>query len=127
MDVEDGRRLILMERAVAHLLGAVDVANRHLDGDLTMGAVLVAVIQARLQMANGPQRPVTGGFLAARLGMPNETVRRKVNALLARGHLVREGGGLSLAPGVLEHPDIAHLLRPSEAEFQRLCAAIERA
>ena len=127
MDVEDGRRLILMQRAVAHLLGAVDVANRHLDGDLTMGAVLVAVIQAKLQTVDGPLRPVTGGFLAARLGMPNETVRRKVNALLDRGHLVREGGELNLAPGVLEHPDIARLLHPSEADWQTLCAATERA
>lgn len=130
MQYDDGHHLAAAQLATDYLLRAVDAANRHLDGDLTMGAILIAVVQANLarldQDAIDPPKPVTGGFLAAKLGIPNETVRRKINALLEAGFLVRKDGGLAVPSEVLSRPEVASLLRANFLNLRRLYASLLR-
>lgn len=46
-----------------------------------------------------PSRGTNVRSLADSLGLPRETVRRKVNSLVAAGWIEKQGNRLSLAPG----------------------------
>lgn len=46
-------------------------------------------------------RPTSGRSVADSTGLPRETVRRRIDALVADGRLVREGGGVRSAEGAM--------------------------
>ena len=59
--------------------------------------------------------------IAAGTGLNRETTRRKVNALIAAGQLVRSAdGGVEFAPGVLQSADIVDLIRKQLDSFVRV-------
>ncbi len=119
-----------------YLLRAVGAANRHLGGDLTRGAVFIGVIQANIRLlAPSPEedgietacpKPVSGGALAAMLGIPAETVRRKVKTLIEDGYLVRVNGGLTVPAEVLARPEISRLVRANYLNLRRLFRQLRR-
>lgn len=130
MDYDESHQRMAIQLASEYLLRAVGAANRHLDGDLTRGAVFIGVIQANLRiltpdaetdgMGQPRQRPVSGGALAAMLGIPAETVRRKVKTLIEEGYLVRVRGGLTVPPDVLARPEISRIVRANYLNLRRL-------
>ncbi len=119
-----------------YLLRAVGAANRHLGGDLTRGAVFIGVIQANIRllapgsdedgMETACPKPVSGGALAAMLGIPAETVRRKVKTLIEDGYLVRVNGGLTVPAEVLARPEISRLVRANYLNLRRLFRQLRR-
>ena len=67
------------------------------------------------------QRPVTRSAIARATGLPRETVRRKVAAMVALGLLTTDArGGLRLAPGIFAREEIAELFAKNEANVRRL-------
>jgi hypothetical protein len=67
------------------------------------------------------QHPVTRSAIARATGLPRETVRRKVAAMLDSDLLtIDPRGGLRLTPGILAHTRIARLLVKNEANVRRL-------
>ena len=75
---------------------------------MSSALVFAAVLQAGLPPPQGTSTPgpahpgtVTVASLARVLGIPNETVRRKINDLIAQGKLTRSSEGLAVAPTYL--------------------------
>jgi hypothetical protein len=67
------------------------------------------------------QRPVTRSAIARATGLPRETVRRKVAAMLDVGLLTTDTrGGLRLTPGILSTPRIADILARNQTNVRRL-------
>ncbi|MDP3869730.1 DeoR family transcriptional regulator [Phenylobacterium sp.] len=72
------------------------------------------------------RRPVTGVALAATLGIPNETVRRKVKGLIEQGLLVRVDGGLIVPTQVMASEKMTRLTRASFLNLRRLFIQLRR-
>jgi hypothetical protein len=135
IEYDESHQRAAIQLASDYLLRAVGAANRHLDGDLTRGAVIMGVIQANIRPTApndtehfGPPclRPVSGGALAAMLGIPAETVRRKVKTLIEEGYLVRVNGGLTVPAEVLARPEISRLVRANYVNLRRLFRQLQR-
>jgi hypothetical protein len=89
------------------------VSSAH-DGDLLRALVQATVFQASTDHLDPPRPWVAGALpgeevrtitiyaLAAALGQPRETVRRKVQRLVALGHLTETPAGVCVTPGNLE-------------------------
>jgi hypothetical protein len=67
------------------------------------------------------QRPVTRLSITRATGLPRETVRRKVAALVAAGVLIKdERGGVRLTPGSLTAEPFVQVVEQNEADVRRL-------
>lgn len=135
-------------RAVARLVGAyllraVEAVGAM--GNLLDGLVLVEMFHSNTRrLPPGPTEgeapgagdgdgvsdarrvPVPVTALAARLGMPPETVRRRVTALIERGACVRVPGGLIVPARALSNPRLWPALAANGANLQRLFAALSQ-
>ena len=107
-----------------------------LTGDLVDGFVLLGLAAANGEgllhageaAAPGrvPGQPwrVAASALAARIGMPGETVRRRLPALAAAGHAGRAPNGWMASAPAAEHGRLAQLAAENEADLQRLMARV---
>ena len=114
----------------------VDV-SRYFDGDFEQVVLLGVIGQSHLQTIMAHQKdqtlPFRGGANATRLadvvGMPRETVRRKLNKLEERGWVQRNDKGEWELAGprdrVLAGRDLADLDRRSLARLAKLHAVLE--
>jgi hypothetical protein len=67
------------------------------------------------------QRPVTRLAITRATGLPRETVRRKVAALVEAGVLVKDDrGGVRLTPGALFNEKFAGAVGQNDADVRRL-------
>ncbi len=64
--------------------------------------------------------------IAESVGLPRETVRRKLVYLLARGHIVERDGLVSTSGSVLEQRRNIELVMGLLAEFERTAASLKR-
>ncbi len=129
---DDVQQLRAGKLATDYLLRATASLNLALDGDLTMGLVFLAVVQANARPGEPPapaqgdapltcddkRQPVSGSALATTLNIPAETVRRKVQALIAGGYLRRMNGGLVAPSDALARPEVQRMIR---ANYLNLC------
>jgi hypothetical protein len=69
--------------------------------------------------------PCSTRSLAARLGLPPETARRRLMALEAAGFAVREAEGWFVAAPASEHQRLARLAADNEADLRRLFARLK--
>ncbi|MDB5429270.1 MAG: hypothetical protein JWP35_386 [Caulobacter sp.] len=144
MDAAERRRRAFL-LTLNFVLAQVESARR-LDGDdLVTTLVFIAVTQANVghvdedpalfglwgqleqPVPDELRRPVSGYATALALGLPRETVRRKINGLMARGLLLSApGGGIYSPAAVLAHPGMmsyAHdAVAAARAFFLRLHA-----
>lgn len=133
-------------RAVARMFGAYVlrvVETLAPLGDLLDGLIWLEMYRANVEhlpaeppretdMAPGPddvahdglRKPVAVTGLAARLGAPQETVRRHVAGLIARGACVRVRGGLIVPGEALARPELAAVLTDNAANLQRLFSGL---
>ncbi len=92
---------------VQHLVNTPEVLEPYAD--------LSTIIPAELQ------RPVTRLSITRATGLPRETVRRKVAALIAAGVLIKdERGGVRLTPGALTAEPFVQVVEQNEADVRRL-------
>ncbi len=133
-----------MRLAIGAILRAVGVVNREYSGDITAALVFACVVEANVgHLATSPdataqlaavarlppdemRRPVTGVALAATLGIPNETVRRKIKGLIDQGLLVRVDGGLIVPTEVMASDRMTRLTRASFLNLRRLFIQLRR-
>ena len=67
------------------------------------------------------QRPVTRSAVTRATGLPRETVRRKVAAMIKSGLLISDSrGGIRVQPGLLTTSDFAKAIAQNEADVRRL-------
>ncbi|MDP3102384.1 MAG: hypothetical protein Q8N10_17995 [Phenylobacterium sp.] len=134
------RERVAVRMAIGAILRAVEMVNREYDGDITAALVFAAVVEANVgHLATNPQstaqlatlvrlppdelrRPVTG----VALGIPNETVRRKVKGLIEQGLLVRVDGGLIVPTQVMASEKMTRLTRASFLNLRRLFIQLRR-
>jgi hypothetical protein len=107
------------------MLRNVEVLSHSTDGDLMLGLILTAIIQANVRHISedpdlsrqyGPmgaippdelRRPISINALSASLGIPYETTRRHVNRLLQRGLCVKVGAqGVVTPASVIGSPAV---------------------
>jgi len=108
-----------------------------LTGGVVDGFVLTGLAVANARYILGPEapahptglaaepRPCSGLALSRRLGMPNETVRRRLPVLAQAGFAQRVRGGWIVAVPLAERPRIAQLAAENEADLHRLFARLK--
>jgi DNA-binding IclR family transcriptional regulator len=64
--------------------------------------------------------PAAAVNLAESLMMPRETTRRHVNALIAKGHLVREVDGVLISPTLLGRPELSDVGNTVSVSIRRM-------
>jgi hypothetical protein len=69
--------------------------------------------------------PVSRRAIAASVGLPRETVRRKVIELIQKGHLVEVRGGLKAAAPILEHANNLQIVLTAMRTFERTVAELK--
>jgi hypothetical protein len=72
-------------------------------------------------------RPVSVLAIAGSLGLPYETTRRYVGALIAEGACARVRGGIVASPTTLVGPDAEQAMLANLANVRRLVRALKRA
>lgn len=84
-----------LETILVFLTVASASAGRHLrDADV------LAIVNER-PLPDHLHRPISGRAVAESTGLPRETVRRKLEALVAEGRLVKDGRGVRTISGTL--------------------------
>jgi hypothetical protein len=121
--------------------GLSDQAGRDLFKGLTLRAILAANIghveqqpetsarYAALDQVPPDEllRPVSVLAIAGSLGLPYETTRRYVAALIGEGACVRVKGGIVASPTTLAGPEAEQSMLASLANVRRLLRALKRA
>jgi DNA-binding Lrp family transcriptional regulator len=107
-------------------------------GDITTGLIFMDLIHANLEQLpddEGPEpetgvlpderrRPARAATLAARLGMPQETVRRHLNRLLATDRCVRAPEGYVVPGRVLSRRPFVEYVLANQGNLHRLMSAL---
>jgi hypothetical protein len=123
-----------------YVLRLIDTLTSGL-GDLSAGLIFLSVIRANTEnfpdhergtLDPGPlgvvpdsrRQPVRVATLSARLGIPQETVRRHVAQLIKDERCERMAGGLIVPARVLGRPQAAQMLRDNYASLQRMYARL---
>lgn len=134
-------------RAVArlsseYLLRFVDMVRRQ-TGDLISGLVWVEILRSNTEhlpdvgtdaedvrpagfVEDDRRAPVRIATVARRLGMPQETVRRHVGSLVARGACSWTQKGLIVTPETLASPELSRLMAENLAHLSRFFAALSQ-
>ncbi len=111
----------------------------HFDCDLESFVCYMAVVSANVgRMRREPdgfaddeppsaeeRRPVSRRAVAASVGLPRETVRRKVMELVEKGHVIEVRGGLQAVAPALEHAENLQIVLGAIRTFQRTAAELE--
>lgn len=82
----------------------------------------------RLTLADDQMGPCNVASIAVATGLPRETARRKVNALIADGILKRDRRGvIGFVNGVGQNPIVYRMLRRQAGEIARLASVFSEA
>jgi hypothetical protein len=72
------------------------------------------------------QRPVTRSAITRATGLPRETVRRKVAAMIKSGMLISDPrGGIRIQPGILTSEAFIKAVAQNEADVRRLVRQVQ--
>jgi Mn-dependent DtxR family transcriptional regulator len=125
-----------------YLLRLAEPINSYM-GDLISGVLLMDVIQANTEhlgdtvggvddeswraegfVPDDLRRPVRVTSLSARLGIPNETVRRRLAQLVARDLCERKGDGFIVPARTLARPGFVQFMTDNPSHLHRLFGAL---
>ncbi len=115
-----------------YLESAELLAGSFLDGVVFL-SIIAANVEHRVGQATGEalddesrrRTPVLA--LARNMGLPPETVRRRVHALIARDLCARDGDGVFVPTAVLKSPAIKAEMERNRANLQRFLVDLDRA
>lgn len=125
-------------RTVSRLVGAYVlrvIETMGLHGDIIDGMVLLEIFRSNVEalpqdrpgiMTDDERRPVSVNAAAARLGLPSETVRRRVADLIERGVVERVRGGVIVPTRILSDPRLAAALSANAMNLHRLVTSLAR-
>lgn len=140
-DAEESARLACLIAGSRFVLRTV-ASRRHTGGgDSTDAVIVAAVVQANVRRAldtgayetfDEPvpadlREPASVPMLAARTGLPRETVRRRLEALVARKRCVRAYGGYLVPVELMSGPERRALAIEAYEALRRLTADVQRA
>jgi hypothetical protein len=134
------RRTVVSSEALLRILhGAVTTFDGDLETFVIYLSVTCASVGAALRdaelLSNPPPpgrlgaqhfRAVSRRAIAASTGLPRETVRRKIAALIERGDLIAQGSYVRIPQGVLEKPQNREFAQMMAMEFSRAAAQLAR-
>jgi hypothetical protein len=119
---------------------ATDVAEGDLEGYLIYLAVVCAGIERiprdpalsrrfaeHTAVPDNLRTPVSRRAIAESLGIPRETVRRKIAELIAQGHLLERSGGVIAVGPVLARRNNFTFVRGAIKELERGASEIKKA
>jgi len=127
--------------AVTYCLRQLEAMAAHID-DPTVGVVLIQLIRTTTEhlddtytefsetedlVRDDLRRPASAAWLASRVGLPGETVRRHLNRLQAQGWVARGTGGYFLTREMLRAPPWPQARRDNVANLNRLFATLAAA
>jgi hypothetical protein len=129
---------IRLSHGVDYVLRLMRIYTDMMDGDVVRAIIFLAAARAGTQHLKTDFRPTKSGFvddalrrpisisaLARSLGLPNETVRRHVNALVAAGYAARTpGGGVIVTSHDLDRPDVQEAVGKNVTNLERLTRAL---
>ena len=69
--------------------------------------------------------PISARAIAEATGLPRETVRRKIAALVADGHLAQDSRGVRTLPGLLDQRGNGQMVAVASREIKRMAQAME--
>jgi DNA-binding Lrp family transcriptional regulator len=107
-------------------------------GDPVNGLILLGVARANMAgqapdasaaaafLPGGSRRPASRSLVACQLGIPHETVRRRLIELEARGYCRAVRRGVVVDVRAVRHPDAIELFRRNQRHLLRLFARLRR-
>lgn len=125
-------------RTVSRLVGAYVlriIESMGLHGDQVDGLILLTTFRHNIEgvpadrpgnIGDDERAPVSVSTLAAGLGLPAETVRRRVAALVERGACRRVRGGIIVPMRILTDPRLGPMIAGNAGNLQRLFASLSR-
>ena len=86
---------------------------------------LVTLIESGGPLPEDAHHPISARAIAEATGLPRETVRRKIAALVADGHLAQDNRGVRTTPGLLDQRGNSAFVLVAAREVKRMAAAME--
>lgn len=137
--IQAANGLIVLEGLLRVMRSAGDTYGHDYEAVLIYWSVVVASVgrllrnddQIRLIESGGAplpeedHHPVSARAIAEATGLPRETVRRKIAALVADGHLAQDSRGVRTRPGLLDQRDNGHFVSVAAREVKRMAQAID--
>jgi len=131
--------LIVLEGLLRVMRAAGDTYGHDYEAILIYWSVVVASVgrylrnddQTKLiEIDGGPlpeeaHHPVSARAIAEATGLPRETVRRKIAALVAGGYLAQDSRGVRTLPGLLDQRGNAEVFAAAAREIRRMAQGIE--
>ena len=131
--------LIVIEGLLRIMRAAGDTYGHDYEAILIYWSVLMASVGRYLRNADQVKliegggaplppeehHPISARAIAEATGLPRETVRRKIAALVADGYLAQDSRGVRSIPGLLEQRDNAQIISLSSREIKRMAHAME--
>lgn len=133
---------LVIRLSADYLLRLVDPLNRTL-GDLVSGLILMDVFHANTEhlpdteggaggdewtesgfVSDQDRRPVSAADIARRLGIPHETIRRRLVRLVAEDRCERRGDGYWVSARILARGLLADVLVNNQNDMQRMFVAL---
>lgn len=129
---------IRLSHGVDYVLRLMRIYTDMMQGDVVRALIFLAAARAGTQHLKTDFRPTPAGFvddglrrpasisaLARSLGLPHETVRRHVVALVAAGYARRTpGGGVIVTSQDLDRPDVQEAVSKNITNLERLTRAL---
>jgi hypothetical protein len=116
--------------AAEYLLRLIEIASAEL-GDLNNAVIWLEVLRsthehlpAEFGIDRERHQPVRVAVLAKRIGMPVETVRRRVVDLAARSVLDVADRGVTLGPETASGPDLARIIGDNHRDLGRMFTSL---
>jgi hypothetical protein len=94
-------------------------------GRLLRSDDLITLIETGAPVPEEQHHPISARAIAEATGLPRETVRRKIAALVADGHLAQDRRGVRTRPGLLDQRGNLVFVQTASREIKRMAAAME--
>ena len=131
--------LIVFEGLLRVMRAAGDTYGHDYEAILIYWSVVVASVgrylrnddQAKLIESGGAplapeeHHPISARAIAEATGLPRETVRRKIAAMVADGFLAQDSRGVRTIPGLLDQRDNGMFVGIASREIKRMAQAME--
>lgn len=137
--IQAANGLIVLEGLLRVMRSAGDTYGHDYEAVLIYWSVVVASVGRLLRNEDqikliegggGPlppeeHHPVSARAIAEATGLPRETVRRKIAALVADGHLAQDSRGVRTVPGLLDQRGNGQFVLGAAREIRRMAQAME--
>jgi DNA-binding transcriptional regulator YhcF (GntR family) len=137
--VQAANGLVFLEGMLRIMRAAGDTYGHDYEAILIYWSVVVASVgrllrnedQQRLIEGGGKplpedeHHPISARAIAEATGLPRETVRRKISALVAQGHLAQDSRGVRTIPGLMDQRHNEEFVALAVREVKRMGLAMD--